>query len=226
MNSLIAMIPARMGSQRLKHKNLCELDGISLIARAVRNSLKLSEFEEVWVNSEDSRIGEIAKSEGAMFHQRPKELASHNATSEEYLYEFLKSHPCDYLFQIHTIAPLLSSTEISSFVNSMLDNDYDVQLSVVDEQIECVFDGTPINFAFDTKTNSQELRPVQRVTWSITGWHRATYIDAYEAGKCATYAGDVGFFPISRLAGHIIKTEDDLRIAEALLRVVQNDDEL
>jgi hypothetical protein len=27
----------------------------------------------------------------------------------------------------------------------------------------------------------------------------------------------VGFFPISRLAGHIIKTEDDFRLAEALL---------
>jgi hypothetical protein len=27
----------------------------------------------------------------------------------------------------------------------------------------------------------------------------------------------VGFFPIDRAAGHIIKTEEDLRMAEALL---------
>jgi hypothetical protein len=30
----------------------------------------------------------------------------------------------------------------------------------------------------------------------------------------------VGFFPLGRLAGHIIKTEDDLRMAEALLPLV------
>ena len=29
----------------------------------------------------------------------------------------------------------------------------------------------------------------------------------------------VEFYPIDRLAGHIIKTEEDLRIAEALLRI-------
>ena len=34
--SKIAMIPARMGSQRLKHKNLRLLGGIPLITRAIR----------------------------------------------------------------------------------------------------------------------------------------------------------------------------------------------
>ena len=37
--------------------------------------------------------------------------------------------------------------------------------------------------------------------------------------KCATYTGRVGFYPIDRVAGHVIKTEEDLLIAEALLRI-------
>ena len=76
--------------------------------------------------------------------------------------------------------------------------------------------GEPVNFTFAEKTNSQDLAPIQRVTWSITGWRAATYLAAARAGKTATYAGRVGFYPISRAAGIIIKTEDDLAMAEAL----------
>ena len=102
------------------------------------------------------------------------------------------SGPEDYIVWFVTIAPLLTAQQVARFVNAMLDSDYDVLLSVVNEQIECAIDGRPINFTFDRKTNSQELTPVQRVTWSITGWRSRTYIAAHEAGKCATYAGRVG----------------------------------
>ncbi len=45
-SAIIAMIPARMGSQRLRHKNLRELDGIPLITRAVRLSHDAGIFNE------------------------------------------------------------------------------------------------------------------------------------------------------------------------------------
>jgi len=221
--AIVAMIPARMGSQRLKQKNLRELGGVPLITRAIHKCLAAGVFDEIWVNSEHSTFGEIAAQEGVRFHQRPAELASNTATSEQFVYEFFKAHPCDYLFQVHTIAPLLMAGQVAGFVQTMLDSDYDVLLSVVNEQIECAIDSSPINFTFDRKTNSQELTPVQRVTWSITGWRASTYIAAYKAGQCATYAGRVGYYPIDRLAGHIIKTEEDLLIAEALLAIRQKE---
>jgi CMP-N-acetylneuraminic acid synthetase len=218
MINTISMIPARMGSQRLKQKNLRELGSIPLITRAIRKAVAAGVFDEVWVNSEHQAFGEIANQEGVRFHKRPAELASNTATSEQFVYEFLQAHPCDCLFQVHTIAPLLTAEQVSGFVETLVESDYDVLLSVVNEQIECAYQGQPVNFSFAEKTNSQELTPVQRITWSITGWRRETYIAAYEAEECATYAGRVGFYPIDRMAGHIIKTEGDLRIAEALLQ--------
>jgi CMP-N-acetylneuraminic acid synthetase len=217
----IAMIPARMGSQRLKHKNLQPLGGVPLITRAIRKCKASGVFDQIWVNSEDPRFGEIAAAEGVQFHQRPGELGNNQATSEQFVLEFLEKHSCDCLFQVHSIAPLLTAAQTRDFVRFMTDGRYDVCLSVVLEQIECAMGGTPINFTFEKKTNSQELQPIQRVTWSITGWKSATYLAAAHAGKCATYAGNVGLFPIDRMAGHIIKTEADLRIAEALLPVAE-----
>ena len=103
----------------------------------------------------------------------------------------------------------------------MVSADYDVLLSVVNEQIECAINDKPINFSFDKKSNSQNLEPIQRITWSITGWKSKSFLEAREKGKCATYFGEVGFYSIPREAGHIIKTEEDLTIAEALLFLVE-----
>lgn len=212
----IAMIPARMGSQRLKKKNLQVLKGDPLICHAIRKCKSAGVFDEIWVNSEHTDFEQIARQENVQFHRRPEELASNTATSEDFVYEFLKNHRCDILFQVHSIAPLLTAYEVKQFAEAMDREGYDAMLSVVIEQIECACKNQPINFNFSTKTNSQELDPIQRVTWSITAWKSDAYVSAYEAGKCATYSGKIGFFPINRLAGHIIKTQEDLDIAEAL----------
>ena len=216
---IIAMIPARMGSQRLKKKNLRKLNGIPLITHAIRKCIAANIFDEIWVNSEHPTFGKIAQKEGVNFHKRSKKLANNMATSENYIYDFLKNHSCDYLFQVHSIAPLLTTKQVTDFVSHQLTSEYDVLLSAVIEQIECAIEGSPVNFSFDEKTNSQELTPVQRITWSITGWKSKTFIDAYEAGRCATYSGKVEIYPIDRMAAHIIKCEEDLRIAEALLKI-------
>jgi hypothetical protein len=96
----------------------------------------------------------------------------------------------------------------------------DALLSTEQLQIECAFREAPVNFTFAEKNNSQDLEPVQRVSWSITGWRRESYLAAARIGKCATYAGKVGFLPIHRFAAHVIKTEEDLQIAAALLPLV------
>ena len=212
----IVMIPARMGSQRLKRKNLRKLAGVPLISRCIRKCLSAAVFDEVWVNSEHIDFKAIAELEGAKFHQRPKELGDNNATSEDFVAEFLNEHQCDMLFQVHSIAPLLTTEDIRSFVKVMESDKPDCLLSAEDIQIECMYEGGPVNFTLNEKTNSQDLTPVRRISWSITGWQRESFLSAFKSGKCATYSGKVQCHPISQLASLVIKTEDDLQRAEAL----------
>ena len=220
---MIAMIPARMGSQRLARKNLRELDGVPLIVRAIRKCKAVGVFDEIWVNSEHSDFASIAKAEGVLFHQRPEQLGDNNATSEQYVAEFLRGRTCEFLFQVHSIAPLLTENDLKRFVTATLSGEHDCMLSVEEVQIECALAGSPVNFAFSAKTNSQELEPVQRVSWSVTAWRRDVYLDAFDSGKCATYSGKVGFFTVGRLASLVIKTEADLKEAEALLPLVEGE---
>lgn len=212
----IAMIPARMGSKRLPKKNLRQIEGVPLIALAVQKCKKAGVFDEIWINSEHNDFADIAKSEGVNFHHRPEELGSDTATSEQFVHEFLLNHSCGHLIQVHSIAPLLTADQVAGFTQHFVDSEYDVLLSVVLEQIECAMNNQPVNFSYEAKTNSQELDPIQRITWSITGWKSDSYLSAFEQKKCATYFGNVGFYSIDRLAGHIIKREEDLMIAKAL----------
>lgn len=223
MLDLVAMIPARMGSQRLAKKNLRELDGIPLIVRAIRKCQEAGCFDEIYVNSEDEAFRPIAEGEGAKFYQRPVELGGNDATSEDFVTDFFRNVACRYLMQVHSIAPLLTADEIRNFTKAWRESDYDVMLSCIHDQIEVAFKGQPVNFTFACKTNSQDLIPVQRITWSISGWKRATFLAAKDAGQIATYAGSIGFFPVSAISGHVIKTAEDLAIAEALFSVLRKE---
>ena len=219
---ICAMIPARMGSQRLKKKNLRELAGVPLITRAIRRCKDAGVFDEIWVNSEHEAFSDIAAAEGVQFHKRPEHLGDNHATSEDYIADFLEKVPCNYLVQVHSIAPLLTSPEIRAFVAAVQECDFDCLFAVENIQIECVFHNRPVNFTFSEKTNSQDLDPVQRISWSISAWKRRAFLAAIDEGRCATFSGTIAYYPVSSLAGHIIKTEDDLRIAEALLPLVSN----
>ena len=216
----IAMIPARMGSQRLPKKNLAPLAGAPLIVHAIRKCQAAGLFDEIWVNSEHPDFGPIAEVEGARFHQRPEHLGSNSATSEQFVAEFLEKHDCTFVYQVHSIAPLLTIEDVATFVEEMRTDRYDALMSVIDENLECAYRGAPVNFTFAEKTNSQDLEPVRRIVWAITAWRRSTYLEATATGACATYAGRVGYHSVSRMAGHVIKTQEDLDIAAALFPIV------
>ena len=211
---VIAMIPARMGSQRLKKKNLRLINGISLIAHAIQRCKKANCFEEIWVNSEDLIFKDIAYQEEVNFYHRDKLLANNNATSEDFITDFLKKHDCDFLVQVHSIAPLLHPTQITEFTNFLRSNNFDTLLSFEEIQIECCINGKPINFDFNKKTNSQELNPIQRISWNISGWRRSSFLDSKKSNKCATYNGEIGFFKTNEVSSHVIKTKNDLELAE------------
>ena len=216
----VAMIPARMGSQRLKKKNLAPLLGQPLITHAIEECLAAGVFDEVWVNSENPEFAQFAEEYGVKFYQRPEQLGNSVATSEQFVYDFLKHVECDALIQVHSIAPLLTTEEVKGFVEAFLASDKEVMLSCIQDQIEVAFGDTPVNFTFDEKTNSQDLQPMQRITWSITGWKSSSYIAAVEDGKIGTYNGKIGFYPVNSISGHVVKTQQDLEIAEALLTIL------
>lgn len=213
---IIAMIPARLGSKRLKQKNLRELHGRTLVEFAVERAMHSGVFEEVWVNSEADVFAPYAEKHGARFHLRPEALSRDDVTSEDFVMQFIDTHPCDYVVQVHSIAPLLRASEIRAFVKELCTGKYSTLLSNITTPLQCAMDDQPINFSYDRMEMTQSLSPIQIITWSITGWDTKAYKQRYDAKQCATFSPPVGYFHIDKLSGLVVKTEEDFQIIEAV----------
>ncbi len=221
MSKLVAMIPARLGSQRLKKKNLELFGDKTLIEHAIYRCQKAEIFDEIYVNSESTVFEAFAQKYGVNFHLRPESLGSNTSTSEEFVEDFLRSVECESLIQIHSITPLLAAEEIRKFANFCIKNpELNTVLSCIEDQIEVAYKNVPVNFSETIKTNSQELLPTQRITWAATKWDSNTYLSAKDSNQVGTYSGAVGYYKVGSYSGLAIKTELDLNVANALREVL------
>ena len=70
------MIPARMGSERLPHKNLVMLKGEPLIAHVIHKAKEAGVFNRIVVNADHKIFREIALQYGVEFYHRPAKLGT------------------------------------------------------------------------------------------------------------------------------------------------------
>ena len=72
---VVAIIPARGGSKRLKKKNIYPVWGQPMITWSIKAAKESKLISEVWVSTEDPEIASIAVRCGAHLHRRDPELA-------------------------------------------------------------------------------------------------------------------------------------------------------
>ncbi|WP_062290179.1 acylneuraminate cytidylyltransferase [Demequina phytophila] len=83
--SAVAIIPARGGSKGVPGKNVARVGGVPLIGRAIRAALAAPSITAAYVSTDDAEIARVAREHGAIVIDRPAELASDTATSEDAL---------------------------------------------------------------------------------------------------------------------------------------------
>mgnify|MGYP003993217151 CR=1 FL=1 len=72
---IIAVIPARGGSKRLKYKNIYQVLGKPMLAWAIDACKGSQHIDEIYVASEDIKILTVAETHGAKLIKRPSELS-------------------------------------------------------------------------------------------------------------------------------------------------------
>lgn len=216
----VAMIPARMGSERLKCKNLRILAGKPVIAHAIDAARASGIFSRIVVNSEHEAFSEVADRYGVEFYQRPIELGSSEARSDDVVADFMSHYPGDLLVWVNPIAPLQPAREIRDAVAFMQDGCFDTVITTKREYLHSLFGGRPLNFSCtELFAKTQDLEPIESFVYSLMMWNYASFQEAYRHNGYAVLSGTVGYYPVARQSTILIKYEEDLQMCEALLRM-------
>ena len=216
---IVAMIPARLGSTRVKNKNLRLINKKPLIQYIIDSAKKSKYLNDIYINSEAKIFNELANKNKVKFYKRDLVLASDTATNDDFALDFISNIKCDILIQLLPTSPFLSSKEIDSFISKMIDEKLDTLISVSDVRIESVYKNEPINFNQKEQTPpSQLLEPIKAYACGIMGWKAESFVDNIKKFGAAYHGGDgkIGFYEIKGYSTIDIDNEEDFLLAEAI----------
>ena len=111
----IGLIPARIGSQELKKKNLRKIAGRTLLEIAIDNLKKTKIVKKVYVSSDSSEILKIAMLKGANIIKRPKIFSKNSSTANQVVKHFFSKinvKKNSYLIYLQPSSPLKNSKHL------------------------------------------------------------------------------------------------------------------
>ena len=212
------MIPARIGSSRLKKKNLALLNGKPLISYSINAARESNVFSKIVLNADDQIFKKIAERYGVDFYLRPKLLGSSKTKSDEVVADFMRKFKgFDTLVWVNPIDPFTTAKEITEVIDFFQKEDLDSLITSEIKQVHARYKGKPLNY--DEKeifALTQDLNPIQLFNYSIMMWNYDSFIKDFESYGFAFFSGNSDHIILSSRRT-IIKTKEDLIMAEILL---------
>ncbi|GAB7074140.1 cytidylyltransferase domain-containing protein [Streptomyces sp. JCM 18897] len=124
---VLAVIPARGGSKGVPGKNLAEVGGVPLVARAVHACRTARLVSEVLVSTDDPAIAEAARAAGATTVERPAPLSGDTATSEAAVLHALDTDEArhgrlaDVVLFVQCTSPFLTADDVDGVTAAVLE---------------------------------------------------------------------------------------------------------
>lgn len=123
---ILAIIPARGGSKRIKDKNIYPLAGKPLITYSLEQAQKASLVTRIVVSTDDANIKRVAQTAGVEVIDRPAEYATDTAPTLgvlqhtlNYLRETEKYLP-DFVVLLQPTCPLRTAEDINAAIQLMI----------------------------------------------------------------------------------------------------------
>jgi YrbI family 3-deoxy-D-manno-octulosonate 8-phosphate phosphatase len=133
---VLAVVPARGGSKGVPAKNLAEVGGLPLVARAVRACLGAPLVTAVAVSTDDPDIAATARTAGAEVIERPADIAGDLATSEAAVLHAMDTHEArhgcavDAVLLVQCTSPFLTPADIDGVAAAIVEYGADSALTV------------------------------------------------------------------------------------------------
>jgi len=164
---ILAVIPARKNSIRIKNKNTKKFNKKSLVEFSVQSSIKSKYITNTCISSDCKRVHKISKKYPVKFISRPRSLSGGKIMPDAAMIHAVKSYKkkFDYVVMLQPTSPLRNTKHIDEAITKIIKEKSDSLLSVFEthgflwkrKNKEYV----PENYKFSKRPRSQDLKQYQ-----------------------------------------------------------------
>ncbi len=171
MHKIVAVVPVRKGSQRVKNKNFRPFGGKNLLIHKIEVLKKLNFLDEIIINTDSDKAISIAKKYDVKYFRREDYYASSQCINSDFWENVAKNTNSEYIMFTNCTSPLIKPSTykdfFSIFKKNILSKKYD-SINTVTQIKEFLFQNNkPINFKIKQTPNSQDLPDIVKLNFAI-----------------------------------------------------------
>lgn len=159
MKKVVALVPIKLNSQRLPHKNILPLAGKPLCWHVLDTLCKVEKIDEVYVYCSDENVCQYIPKK-AIFLKRDKRLDGDTIKGFDIYKSFIETIDADIYVLAHTTSPFIKEKTISNALNKVLTEGYDSAFSAERIQTFAWYKGVPINYDINDVPRTQDMEPI------------------------------------------------------------------
>lgn len=213
---IIAIIPARGGSKRIKHKNIVNLNGKPLIAFTIE-AAKDSNITNVIISTDNKHIAHTIHPFRCSVLRRPKRLATANSPTEATMLHILKmvdAKQFDAVMLLQPTSPLRTAMHINEAIKKFEKSKANSLVSVCKPFHHFMWRGKkPLNYDPQKRPMGQNIKQ----DYSENGAIYITKIDKFLECKCRIIP-PVAIYEMDRWDSLEIDEEKDLEIVRLIIK--------
>ena len=210
---LIAVVPVRAGSQRVKDKNIKPFANSNLLTLKLQTLKNVANIDRIIVNSDSDDMLDIALKNRVSTHKREDYYASSECNNSEYFQHIAEVTDADYIMYAPVTAPLVSKETYFACIDKFMNSDINNLVTVSDVKHHMWLDGKPLNYDPKNAPNSQDLPDIVSINYGICIISKEDMIKNRNIVTENPY-----FYNLDEIESIDIDTEFDFMVAEHIYK--------
>ena len=215
MKNIVAVVPVRKGSQRVKNKNFKKFCGKNLLVHKIIALKKVKNIDEIIINTDSNQAISIAKKFKVSYYKRDKYYASSKCINSEFWSNIASTTKSKYILFTHCTNPLITPETYDEAIKKFFLNKkkFNSLNSVSDVKEFLFLKNKPINFRIDKTPNSQNLPNIIKLNFAIN-----ILETEYMKTKKTLIGNKPFFYRLNQVEGHDVNTPYEFEFAKYLFK--------
>jgi spore coat polysaccharide biosynthesis predicted glycosyltransferase SpsG len=216
---VLAVVPARGGTDRVPYLNIKRLGDRALLAHTLEAARAAKTVDRVVVSTDDAAVAAVARAHGAEVpFLRPKELAGDIPSLKPVIVHAVREmealgERADVVVVLQATSPFREAAAIDAAVERLLSGAFDSVVSVTEDRtLSWRAEGERLAPLFAKEGRRDEQQPVYKENGAVVALRRAV-VDGP-----ARFGERVGFLVLDKRAAFTVHDLEDFWMAERLLR--------